>query len=72
MDEHRTGQSIDNAQTRAESDNAQTRAESDNAQTHAECALEDERRVKPRRKCSGATGRDWSKTIDGDGLRGLD
>ena len=61
MNEHRTGQSIDNAQTRAESDNAQT---------HAECALEDERRVKPRRKCSGATGRDWSKTIDGDGLRG--
>ena len=41
MDEHRTGQSIDNAQTRAESDNAQT---------HAECALEDERRVKPRRE----------------------
>ena len=40
------------------------------AQTRAEFTLADERRVKPRRKCSGATGRDWSKTIDG--LRGLD
>ena len=40
------------------------------AQTRAEFTLADERRVKPRRKCSGATGRDWSKTIDGDGLRG--